>query len=541
MNTIHTPSSDRLVSKLKRYCFKEAGVILVLGFASGLPILLVFGTLSVWLREAGIERTAIGFISWAGLSYGFKFVWSPLVDSLSIPILSKKLGKRRSWLFCSQLVIVCAIIAMIALDPAHDAYGLQTVTLGAIALGFASATQDIVVDAYRIEIAPAEQQSLLAGVYIVGYRIGMLAAGAGALEISGLLSGDGYTYFSWQVAYLAMAAIVVALMGFTLWIKEPEVNHRLEMNHERPLMLLLHFAIMVACFIVLYLFMPTTLTSWATGDVLNGIVSFLVHVLLPFGVVLSIGFWLAKANILLTKAQFTAIYIDPFNSFFTRFGKVAILFLAIICLYRISDIVMGVMAKPFYIDMGYTKEQISRISLTFGLFVTIAGGLLGGILAIRYGVLKILLVGAVLSALSNIAFVYLASLPIDGLATQKELALILAIIGDNLAGGIAGAVSVAFLSSLVNVQYSATQFAVLTSMTVLIPKFVGGYSGQIVDKLIDNQCVNTAAKLCEQGEGMLVGYQQFFGLTALLGVPVIVLILISWRYYHRLVVSPASS
>nr|MBX2807586.1 MFS transporter [Cellvibrionaceae bacterium] len=173
-----------LLGALRPYLTRNVVTLFVLGISSGLPILLVFGTLSVWLREAGVERATIGFLSWAGLSYGFKFVWAPLIDSIAIPWLTRRFGRRRAWMLLSQGFIIIALLFMAAMDPAASTQNFILLAAGAVLLGFASATQDIVIDAYRIDIASANYQPLLAGVAVAGYRVGMLFAGAGVLEIS---------------------------------------------------------------------------------------------------------------------------------------------------------------------------------------------------------------------------------------------------------------------------------------------------------------------------------------------------------------------
>ena len=214
--------------------------MLILGIASGLPILLVFGTLSVWLREAGIERATISFLSWAGLSYGFKFIWAPLMDNLQVPWLTERLGRRRSWILVSQLVIILALLIMSSVDPTNSS--LTMLALGAVLLAFASATQDIVIDAYRIEIADADYQAMLAGVSVAGYRIGMLVAGAGALQISEWVGGNaGYSYLGWQTAYSSMAAFMLLGIVAVLMIKEPAVQatNLLLSNKSRLFLLLL--------------------------------------------------------------------------------------------------------------------------------------------------------------------------------------------------------------------------------------------------------------------------------------------------------------
>ena len=482
---------------LAKWCARDVVALFILGISSGLPILLVFGTLSAWLREAGVERATIGFLSWAGLSYGFKFIWAPLVDHLKIPLLFPLLGKRRSWMLLSQLMVIGAIIWMASFDPSTAGGGLMMLAIGAVVLGFSSATQDVVIDAYRIDIAPDDKQALLAGVAIAGYRMGMVFGGAGVLELSQIWgsSKEFYVFSAWQSAFWIMALLMLVGVMTTLLIREPTSNTSVSEIQTNPLRLLGHFMFVVFGFVLAFFGLLENLSIYLKMPLSLGFAAF-------FG-------WLACTIGVLDEQEFYRIYISPFTDFFQRYGQAAILFLLVICLYRTSDIVMGVMAKVFYIDMGYSKADIARISVGFGLIVSLVGGIVGGILSLRFGVMKILFIGAVTSALSNLVFVGLALQP--GPSTSFLTA---AIIADNLSGGLAVAAGVAFLSTLVSKEFSATQYAAFTSVTLLLPKLLAGYSGVMVDSM---------------------GYQGFFILTAVIGSPVIVLILCIWRPYQQLV------
>jgi MFS transporter, PAT family, beta-lactamase induction signal transducer AmpG len=425
--------------------YTEAATLrmLLLGFSAGLPLLLVFGTLSFWLREAGIDRTTIGYLSWVGLAYGFKWVWAPLVDRMPIPLLTRLLGRRRSWLVLSQAVIMAALIGMALTDPR---LALLPVVWCALAVAFGSATQDIALDAYRIESADVPRQAALAAAYQTGYRMAMIWAGAGALWIAARseiavpgLAGVGagavnYQHGAWQTAYLAMAASM--LLGVVTVLCSPEPA-------------------------------PRALTPARNA-----------------------AEWLKGA------------LVDPFADFLRRYGKQAALILALIAIYRISDVVMGIMANPFYVDMGYTKDEVAAVTKIFGVIMTLVGAFLGGALAMRFGVMRVLMLGAVLSAASNLLFAWLGSRGHD------LNALIFVISADNLSSGIASAAFIAYLSSLTNVNYSATQYALFSSMMLLLPKFLAGYSGKYVDAF---------------------GYANFFNATALLGVPVLLLVWLASR------------
>ena len=401
----------------------------LLGFSAGLPLLLVFGTLSFWLREAGIDRTTIGYLSWIGLAYGFKWAWAPLVDRLPIPLLTRWLGRRRSWLLLSQAVIITALILMAMTDPK---VALTPVVWCALAVAFGSATQDIALDAYRIESADTQRQAALAASYQTGYRLAMIWSGAGALWIAAraeTVGAGSYQHGAWQAAYLAMAASM--LLGVVTVLCAPEPQRR-----ELP-------------------------ASKNAAD------------------------WLQSA------------LVEPFADFLRRYGKQAVLILALIAMYRISDVVMGIMANPFYVDMGYTKDEVATVTKVYGVIMTLAGAFAGGALAMRFGVMKVLMLGAVLSAASNLLFAWL------GTRGHDVNALVFVISADNLSSGIASAAFIAYLSSLTNINYSATQYALFSSMMLLLPKALAGYSGWFVDAF---------------------GYSNFFTATALLGMPVLLLI-----------------
>ncbi|MEI8169412.1 MAG: MFS transporter [Rhodoferax sp.] len=408
--------------------------MLLLGFSAGLPLLLVLGTLSFWLREAGIDRTTIGYLSWVGLAYAFKWVWAPLVDRMPIPLLTRWLGRRRSWLLLAQLAVMLGLVAMSFNDPK---VALEPVVWGALAVAFGSATQDIALDAFRIESADADRQAALAAAYQTGYRLAMIWSGAGVLWIAAWAEVAGaasYQHGAWQTAYLAMAASM--LLGMLTVLLSPEPMRR------------------------------------------------------PMPAAKNAAEWLQGA------------LIDPFADFLRRYGKQALLILALIAIYRISDVVMGIMANPFYVDMGYTKDEVATVTKIYGVLMTLAGAFVGGVLSMRLGVMRVLMLGAVLSAASNLLFAWL------GGRGHDVTSLIFVISADNLSSGIASAAFIAYLSSLTNVNYSATQYAIFSSMMLLAPKFLAGYSGRYVDAF---------------------GYQYFFVATALLGVPVLVLVWLASR------------
>ena len=412
-----------------------------LGFSAGLPLLLVLGTLSFWLREAGIDRTTIGYLSWVGLAYGFKWVWAPLVDRMPIPPLTTLLGRRRGWLLLSQMLVMAGLVGMAFNDPQQS---LQPVVWCALAVAFGSATQDIALDAFRIESADADHQAALAASYQTGYRLAMIWAGAGVLWLASRaetapLAGavdaaQAYQHGAWKTAYLVMAASM--LVGVITVLLSPEPVHR------------------------------------------------------PLPPARNAAEWLQGA------------LVEPFADFLRRYRGQAVLILALIATYRISDVVMGIMANPFYVDMGFTKAEVAAVTKVYGVIMTLVGAFLGGALAMRFGVMRVLMLGAILSAASNLLFAWLAGFG------HSVTGLIFVVSADNLAGGIASAAFIAYLSSLTNVNYSATQYALFSSMMLLLPKWVAGFSGRYVDAF---------------------GYEQFFVTTALMGVPVLALVWLASR------------
>ncbi len=436
--------------------------MLFLGFSAGLPLLLVLGTLSFRLREAGIDRTTIGYLTWVGLAYGFKWAWAPLVDRLSLPWLTRVLGRRRSWLLVAQLAIIGGLIGMAFTDPRG---GLQPLLVFTLIVAFASATQDIALDAYRIESAAVEKQAALAAMYQTGYRLATIWAGAGVLFIAARAAGEVSTEVgeatrqvasAWTVAYLVMAASMLVGVVGVLFAPEPSVDK-------------------------------------ARGDIA------LEELALARTLTIERGISPRMAQLL---AWLQTAVIGPFADFIRRFRWHALLLLALIATYRISDVVMGVMAFPFYVDMGYSKDEVAAISKVYGVIMTLAGAFVGGILALRFGVMRILFVGAVLSAASNLLFAWLATRGHD------PTGLIFVISADNLSQGIASAAFIAYLSSLTNVAYSATQYALFSSVMLLLPKFIAGFSGAFVDAY---------------------GYVAFFHTTAWIGAPVLILVWLAAR------------
>ena len=395
------------LAALRVYTKAPALRMFFLGFSSGLPLLLVLGTLSFWLREAGIELSTIGMVTWVGLAYGFKWLWAPLVDKLRIPFLTSLMGRRRSWLLFSQCVVLCSLLAMGFTDPQKN---LSLMIGFTVLTAFASATQDIALDAYRIESADLSEQAALAATYQTGYRLAMIWAGPEPRN------------------------------NVRETTSEQTVKHRLECQQKHP--------------------------HWSERMV-------------------NLYVWFYEAACM------------PFMDFFIRFRWHAVIVLCLIATYRISDVVMGVMANPFYQDLGFTKEEVAAVSKVFGVVMTLAGAFLGGLISARVGVMKTLFLGGLLSALTNLLFSWLA--------TQGHHLpyLVLTVSADNLAAGIASVAFLAYLSGLTNVAYTATQYALFSSIMLLLPKFLAGFSGFVVES---------------------VGYNLFFIGTAVIGIPVLILV-----------------
>jgi MFS transporter, PAT family, beta-lactamase induction signal transducer AmpG len=433
-----TPAKLTWLQTLKVYTEAPTLRMLTLGFSAGLPLLLVLGTLSFWLREAGINRATIGHLSWVGLAYGFKWCWAPLVDRLPIPLLTRLLGRRRSWLLFSQAAIMAGLVGMALNDPKVS---LMPVVWCTLLVAVASATQDIALDAFRIESADTQRQAALAAAYQTGYRMAMIWAGAGVLWIAAraeVANAANYQHAAWQTAYFCMAASMLVGSITVLLSAEPA---RKELPKAK-----------------------------------------------------NVQEWLKSA------------LVEPFADFLKRYQWQAALILALIAIYRISDVVMGIMANPFYVDMGYTKDEVAAVTKVFGVVMTLAGAFIGGVMSMRWGVMRVLMLGAVLSAVSNLLFAWL------GTRGHDLNALVWVISADNLSGGIASAAFIAYLSGLTNVNYSATQYALFSSMMLLLPKFIAGFSGEFVDAY---------------------GYSTFFIGTSLLGIPVLFLVALAARGSHK--------
>lgn len=444
-----TPSAmRRWIEALGVYLRPPVLAMLFLGFSAGLPFLLVFSTLTTWLRTSGVEVAAIGFFSWIGLLYSIKFFWAPVVDAFRLPLLTRWLGQRRSWMLAGQTLLMAGLVGLSTLDPAQQ---LGSVALFALMVAFGSATQDIAIDAFRIESAEDDVQAAMASTYIIGYRGGLIMAGAGALYLADL--------GSWQLSYQCMAALTAIGMITVLLRPEPP---------RKPLAQRLSAEPRVRSFLRASQGQP----AWFRRT----------------------GAWLIGS------------VVCPFLDFFSRFGLGALGLLVFIGIYRISDLAMASMAYPLYVDLGFSLDTIATVTKVFGVVMSLLGGLLGGVLVVRFGIGRILVIGAAATVLTNLMFTWLA---MSG--AQKEL-LVLTIMGDNLSNGLASVVFVAFLSSLTSRAYTATQYALFSSLMTLPGKFLSGFGGLVV-------------------EGW--GYPSFFVLASLLGLPAVAMALWIKRYYVK--------
>lgn len=485
----------------------EVITMLFFGFSAGIPLLLIFSSLSLWLREAGVERATVTYFSWAALAFSFKFLWAPLADHLPIPLLTKRLGRRRAWMLISQISIMISILCIASFDPSNST-SLTWIALSVIFLGFSAATQDIIIDAYRIESASGDLQALLSSSYIAGYRIGMLVSGAGALLLASYFgsSTEEYVYDAWRWTYQCVAATVLVGITTTLLCKEPDTSaikiHRYRASQYARFLIL--FVVSVLLFVGSYQLSSSIAVEFKTwlGQVFNNtpLANFLIEfVRLPTGVTLvALFLMLISRTAFYEKELVDETYLAPIKDFFNRFGfRFALLLLLFIGFFRISDIVLGVIANVFFQDMGFSKNEIATIVKSFGLFMTILGGFMGGILSIKIGVMRTLYLGAILTVLTNLLFLLLAQ------AGHNVPLLTIVISADNLTAGLASAAFVAFLSSLTNVSFTAMQYAIFSSLMTLLPKVIGGYSGSMVENL---------------------GYPNFFLFASMIGLPVILLI-----------------
>ena len=411
------------------YLNRRVIVVLLLGFASGLPLLLSFGTLSAWLREADVERSAIGLFSLVGLPYALKPLWAPLMDGLRLPILTDMLGRRRGWMVLSQGMLMLAIGGLALSNPGDAPFLMAGF---AVLVAFFSASQDIVIDAYRIETLNEDEQGIGAAAVTYGYRAGMLVAGAGALILADM--------WTWTHAYLAMAILV--LVGTVTILLSPEPpgpeGDAAPVSRKRR-----------------------TLGQWLVDFV-----------------------------------------VAPFLEFATRPGWLVILLF--IVTFKLGDAFLSIMTNPFYIDLGFTKTEIAEVTKLFGLIALAVGLFIGGLLIRWTGLLNALLISGVLQAASNFVFAY------QVVAGNDVGVLTITIAVENVTGGMGTAAFVAYLSSLTNTAFTATQYALLSAFMAFGRTLLSSPSGYLVD---------------------FVGWFDFFILSVGVAVPGLILLLVLMRVY----------
>jgi PAT family beta-lactamase induction signal transducer AmpG len=477
-----------VLGALAVYLRRRSLVMLALGFASGLPNLLIFDTLSAWLRDAGLSLEVIAVFSLATLAYSAKFLWAPLVDRTAVPGLTGWLGHRRSWMLVCQVLIMVGLWLIAGTDPAH---GLAATALFAVLVGFLGATQDIVIDAWRIEAAPQGEQGVMAASYQWGYRFATIAAGAIPLVLA--------EQYSWHFSYAAMAAMMA--IGLAGVLAAPrEAAHQVRPIHAddlpaRPALEIPEWVVRLALFAGGAVILGSGLAGNAAllSSALAGVGQSAAAEALtaawtakPWGVFWQVGGVLAGAVIVFLAARplpgartRPGVYLgaalgDPLKDFFQRYGQAAGLILALICLYRLTDFVLNIM-NPFYLDLGFSKTEIAEVRKVFGVAATMAGVFLGGFAVVRLGLMRALIIGAFAAPVSHFAFAWLA------VVGPKIHALLIAIGVENACAGFAGTCLIAYMSSLTRAGFTATQYALFSSLYSLPGKLLASQSGKIVE------------------------------------------------------------
>lgn len=471
------------------YLDRRVIAVLFLGFSSGVPLMLVISTLSAWLSEAGVDKSTIGLFAYVLAPYAFKFAWAPLMDRMPLPVLTRRFGRRRGWLLLTQVGLIGAIFGLGQTEPGVDLY---MTALLALLVSFFSASQDIVVDAYRIEILPEHQLGAGSANYVTGYRIAMWMASAGALFLADLAS--------WSLAYTAMAALVLVGIVTVLLNPEPAVPAyradevaSLDLANHREQAFLVGLAAALGALIGL---LVGSQYGAEAGWILGGAVA----------VALGGAFFLFGRTVAFREAA-----IDPFRDFIARNGAlVAFVILAFISLFKASDVLLARMANPFYLEIGFTKSEIAWVSGTFGFLVTFVGSYVAGLLIYRIGILRGLWISGILMMSSNLMFALQAT------AGDNYPLFHLTILVENVSGGMGTTAFVAYLASLCNLRYTAVQYALLTSIMQLLGKFViVPSSGFLVDA---------------------VGWVDFFAISCLAGLPA--LALLWWLSRHVAATEP---
>jgi PAT family beta-lactamase induction signal transducer AmpG len=504
------PAKRSVWSALRVYLERRSLVMIALGFAGGLPYYLIFDTLSAWFRASGLSLETIGFFSLVTLVSSFKFLWAPFIDRTRVPVITEWLGHRRSWMLVCQLAIVVGLLAIAGSDPTRS---LGSIAVFAILVGFSSATQDVVIDAWRIESAEVSKQGAMAAAYQWGYRVAIIVAGAVPLLLA---QARG-----WNASYAAMAALMA--IGVLAVLAAPrEARHAIrpiaaEGVERAPIRDTFEWIVRLTILLSGALVLGSGLAAnasalarvlsaaganhardavvaaWAS-DARVGV--HLSAVIVGFAIVI-----LAALPIRTIRTR-PGVYLssalgDPLRDFFTRYRTTGGLILALICLYRVPDFVLNIM-NPFYLDLGYTLVEIAEIRKIFGVGMTLFGVFAGGLAVARYGLMKAMVIGALAGPLSNLLFIWLA------LQEHNLFALFAAIGLDNVAGGFAGTCLIAYMSSLTSIGFTATQYALFSSLYSIPGRLVASQSGRIVE---------TAARWADSG-GVLSGLKAFVAAEA---------------------------
>lgn len=474
---------------IKVYGERRVFAMLLLGFASGLPMLLIYDTLTAWLRESEITLEVITFFGLATLTYALKFVWAPLLDRTSIPGLTQWLGHRRSWMLATQGLIVIGLWAISASNPQTS---LAAVAMLALIVGFFGATLDIAIDAWRIEASDDTRHGAMAAAYQLGYRVAMIIAGVVPLVLAQL--------YNWNLAYAVMAALMgFGVLGVLMAPREQQhIIRPIPVGDlpSNPPAEIIEWVIRVALIAIAAVIIGTGLTD--SADALNWLLGPLVGeagqaaitgsmeagelggVLIQFAYVIG-GFTLLTAACwpipgyrTRPGAYLTGSFGAPLKDFFRRFGRLAMPILALICCYRLADFVLNLM-NPFYQDLGFTLIEIAEVRKVFGVVATSVGVIIGGLSVARLGLIRTMVIGAFMSPVSNIVFAWLAT-------QGHDLgALFVAISVDNVATGYAGTALIAYMSSLTSIGFTATQYALFSSLYALPGKIIASQSGRIVE------------------------------------------------------------
>lgn len=533
------------------YGERRTFVMLLLGFASGLPNLLIFDTLSAWLRDDGVSLEVIGFFGLATLTYALKFVWAPLLDRTNIPVLTKWLGHRRSWMLATQAVLILGLWLISGSDP-RSALGM--VALFAVITGFFGATQDIAIDAWRIEASDDSRQGAMAAAYQLGWRVAQIIAGAVPLVLAEL--------YNWNLSYAVMAALMgFGVLGVLMAPREKQhVIRPIPVGDvpSRPAFEVIEWIVRLVLIAVAALIIGTGLTDkpdallWAFGGMmdeatraamtaglengdLSGVLIQFAYVIGGFAL-LTAACWPIPGFRTRPGAYLAGSFGEPLADFFIRFGRLALPILALICLYRLADFVLNIM-NPFYLDLGFSKIEVAEVRKVFGVVATSVGVFIGGWMVAQLGLIRTMVIGAFMSPVSNLIFAWLATQGHD------LSALFVAICVDNVATGIAGTALIAYMSSLTSIGFTATQYALFSSLYALPGKIIATQSGKIIEAsarsadaggpqaafkglftaLPEGSLVEGAAKSGTTVQGLGAGYFTFFLYSTVIGVFAILL------------------